>query len=181
MTVPRLPECGQSLPLESDANTTAENDRGIDHRELTGGVEGSLDPGVDDLQIESRVEPGRECKIVIRLKGVLALQTEVEPLPEKRKKLVAELVPCSADPERVVGPTRHDAVAADPAEERVLDGVRVSVGGAEPEEDPDAMMRVAVRLPQVLVEGIAHRPAAAALVRRLGRDRKVWKEPRENG
>src|SRR5262249_10833997 len=73
-------------------------------------VEGLLQAGLDDLQVEGRVEPPGERRVVVHLDRVFTIEPQIELLAEKRRELVAELDPGPADPERVPGATRDRAL-----------------------------------------------------------------------
>src|SRR5208282_4625102 len=57
----------------------------------------------------------------------------------------------------------------------ILDRVRVPVGGPEREKEANPVLRIAIGLPEILIEAIADRPAAARAVKGSGRDQQVRK------
>ena len=87
----------------------------------TGGIQRPFERLIDDLQVESRVEPGGDGGSVIQLDGVLMAEAQTELLAQERNEVATDLHVHPADP-NVVG---------------VFDGVRHAVGGAELEEDAD--------------------------------------------
>ena len=118
--------------------------------------------------------------VVVHLHRVLVLQTEIEPLPQKRKKSAADLCPREGNAKGVVRTARHHPLAAQPGEKRIFDRVRVPVGDAKREEDPDSVLRVAVGLQNILIEGIGRRPAAALAVGGLRGNEQLREGLREN-
>src|SRR6267142_1096367 len=162
--------------LESDVEACSCHDRGVHIREPVARVECFLEARIDDLQVDRRVEPGRERGVVVHLDRVLVVETEVEPLAQERNEVAAEFGARPADAEVVVRTPGHHSVAADTHVVGVLDGVRVSVGGAEREEDPDPALGVAGRLPEILVEVVEDGPGVALAVRRLDGDEELGEE-----
>src|SRR4029077_19739129 len=149
-------------------------------RELAQFVLGSFQGWIDDLKVGGDVEPLGDRDVVVHLHSILVPQTEIELLPQKRKKIAADLCAREGNAKGVVGTARHHPLAAQPAEKRVLDRVRVSVRGAKPEEDTDPMMRVAVGLPEILVKGVGNCPAAALAVGGLRGNEQLREGLRQN-
>src|SRR5262249_15018148 len=62
-----------------------------------------------------------------------------------------------------------DAIARDTDVVRVLDGIHLAVGHAEPKEDAQPLIRVAAGIPQVLIEVVVDRPGLVSRLEGLGR------------
>src|SRR3977135_1202799 len=82
---------------------------------------------------------------------------------------------------KLVGVPGHHTLAAQASEEGILDRVWVSIGGAEPEEDTKPVLRIIAGLPEILVEGVAHRPAALRVVGGLSGNEQVRESRAEDG
>jgi hypothetical protein len=108
------------------------------------------------------------------------LQAEVELLAQKGDELTADLGSCEGKAEGVIGTARHHTLAAQPAEERVFDRVRVPVGSTEGKENPNPLLRVSVELPHILIDGVVDSSAAAFPIGGLRGYEQIRKELRRN-
>src|SRR5882724_10081040 len=151
----RAADAASAPRSEARVDAQPDHDCGVHVPEsITGRIERPLDSLIDDLEVECRAEPGGERGGVIHLDRVLMAEAQTELLAQERDKVPTELRACPADPEVVRRAPRYDALAANPDVVGVLDGIRHAVGGAEPEEDADPLVGVALGAPEVLVEVI---------------------------
>src|SRR5499427_7406488 len=175
---PRRSEIENKHQSESRVDAQPGDDGRVDVLEPTSdAVELLREARLDDLQVEGRVHRRCDREVVVHLHGVFLVEAEVEPLPQERDEIVAELGARPADPERVVRAAGHQSVAAEAHVVGIFDRVGVSVGGPEAEERPDPTGLVA---PQVLVEVVVDGPGVVFAIQRLDRHKELREESLED-
>src|SRR5262249_52964358 len=129
---------------------------------------GLLERRADDLEVERGGEPPGDRGVVVHLDRVLLLEAEREPLPQERHEVAGELRAGPGDPEAVERTARDDAIAPDADGVGEPDRVGHAVRGAEPEEDPDALIGLTLGAPEILIEVVVDGPRVVDLAGGLG-------------
>src|SRR5262245_65697969 len=86
------------------------------------GIERLLEAGLDDLEIEGRVQGRGDREVVVHLDRVLLVEAKSELLAEEGDEMVAELRARPAEPERVARARGDQACGAETRGGGVRDG-----------------------------------------------------------